>query len=264
VCYHMMPGLFSTPKQDVGYFRELFSDARFQPDMVKIYPVLVMQGTPLYSMWKRGEFSPYSTEEAAAVIADATRFIPPYVRVPRIQRDIPSPLVAAGVKNSNLRQIVDKLLTERGERCRCIRCREIGSEERKGNAARKLNLSLSRMEYSASSGKEIFLSYEDREKDLLAGFVRLRLPYKPHRPELEGAALVRELHVYGQEAEIGEKSARKMQHQGLGTRLLQEAEGIARKEWGMEKLSVLSGPGARGYYRKLGYALDGPYMAKRL
>jgi elongator complex protein 3 len=264
VCYHMMPGLFATPKQDVGYFRTLFSDSRFQPDMVKIYPVLVMQGTPLHAMWKRGEFTPYSTEEAAKVIADATRFIPPYVRVPRIQRDIPSPLVAAGVKNSNLRQIVDEKLRERGEKCRCIRCREIGSEERLGKIAGKLQLSLSRIDYAASGGKEIFLSFEDRKRDLLAAFLRLRIPAKPHRAELVSSAIVRELHVYGQEAEIGERNARKMQHQGLGTKLLREAEEITRKEFGLDLLSVLSGAGARGYYRKLGYSLDGPYMAKKI
>jgi elongator complex protein 3 len=264
ICYHMMPGLFATPKQDAGYFKALFSDPRFQPDMVKIYPVLVMQGTPLHAMWKRGEFEPYTTEQAAQVIADATRFIPPYVRVPRIQRDIPSPLVAAGVKNSNLRQIVDELLRERGEKCRCIRCREIGSEERKGKIAGKLALEMKRREYSAAGGKEIFLSFEDEGKDLLAGFLRLRIPHAPHREELSSSSIVRELHVYGQEAGIGERSAEKEQHKGLGGKLLAEAERISRDEAGMEKISVLSGPGARGYYRKSGYALAGAYMQKKI
>jgi len=264
LCYHMMPGLFSTPKQDVEYFRRLFSDERLRPDMVKIYPVLVMQGTPLYDMWKRGEFEPYSTEKAAEVIADATRFIPPYVRVPRIQRDIPSPLVAAGVKNSNLRQIVDELLRGRGEKCRCIRCREVGSEERKGKLAGKLKLELYQREYAASGGKEIFLSFEDEGKDLIAGFLRLRIPHQPHREELAASSVVRELHVYGQEAGIGEHASDKEQHKGLGGKLLLEAERISREEVGMEKISVLSGPGARGYYRKLGYSLEGAYMQKEI
>jgi elongator complex protein 3 len=263
VCYHMMPGLFSTPRQDAKYFRLLFSDPRFQPDMVKIYPVLVMRGTRLYSMWKKGEFEPYTTEQAAKVIADAARFVPPYVRVPRIQRDIPSPLVAAGVKNSNLRQIVDKLLSERGERCRCIRCREIGSAERRGGCAIRLKLKMRRLEYAASGGKEVFLSMEDTKHDLLAGFLRLRRPIHPHRRELAGASVVRELHVYGAEAEIGERAGGKAQHHGIGKKLLEEAERITREEWGMERICVLSGPGARGYYRKLGYSKDGPYMQKK-
>ncbi|VVB98694.1 Uncharacterised protein [uncultured archaeon] len=125
LCYHMMPGLFSKPSEDIGYFKTLFTSQDFQPDMLKIYPVLVLQGTPLYNMWKRGDFTPYDTETAAEVIAKATKYIPPYVRIPRIQRDIPVPLIAAGVKHSNLRQIVDDKLRERGEKWRCIRCREI-------------------------------------------------------------------------------------------------------------------------------------------
>ena len=265
LCYHMMPGLFSTPRQDVSYFKALFTSQNFQPDMLKIYPALVLQGTPLYNMWERGDFTPYDTETAAEVIADATRFIPPYVRIPRVQRDIPSPLISAGVKNSNLRQIADRILAERGEKCRCIRCREIGSSERKGTPSGKLRLSLSRINYAASGGKEIFLSFEDKEKDLLAGFLRLRIPGSSHRQEIGvSSSVVRELHVYGQEAAIGERDSAKQQHKGLGRKLLQEAEEITKKEFGLPKISVLSGPGARGYYRKFGYYLSGPYMAKKI
>ena len=265
LCYHMMPGLWSTPKQDVGYFKRLFSSSDFQPDMLKIYPTLVVQGTPLYNQWKRGEFTPYDTETAAEVIAQATKYIPPYVRIPRIQRDIPSPLISAGVMNSNLRQIVDKKLQERGQRCRCIRCREIGSEERKGAKTGKLKLSLQRIDYKASGGSEIFLSFEDTEKDLLAAFLRLRIPGSSHRKEIGStSSIVRELHVYGQEAAIDENAPAKMQHKGLGKQLLAEAEGITKKEFGLGKVTIISGPGARGYYRKHGYSLGGPYMAKKV
>ncbi|VVC00970.1 Uncharacterised protein [uncultured archaeon] len=265
LCYHMMPGLFATPRQDVSYFRTLFTSPDFQPDMVKIYPALVVRGTPLYDMWKKGEYEPYDTEQAAEVIAQATKYIPPYVRIPRIQRDIPSPLVCAGVKNSNLRQIVDRKLEERGEKCRCIRCREIGSIPRNSKEAAKLELSLGRIDYPASKGKEIFLSFEDKKRDLLAAFLRLRIPGSSHREEIDGiSSIVRELHVYGQEAAVGEESLEKMQHKGLGGRLLREAEGITRKEFGLSKIAVISGPGARGYYRKSGYSLDGPYLSKRI
>lgn len=265
LCYHMMPGLFATPKQDIDYFRRLFADADFQPDMVKIYPALVIRGTKLYDMWKKGEYEPYATEQAAEVIAQATRYIPPYVRIPRIQRDIPSPLVSAGVKNSNLRQIVDKKLEERGEKCRCIRCREIGSVNRSKSNAGKLKLSLERIDYPASGGREIFLSYEDIRKDLLAAFLRLRIPSESHRPEIDSvSSIVRELHVYGEEAALGEHNASKTQHTGLGAKLLSEAEEITKKEFSLEKIAVISGPGARGYYRRSKYFLDGPYMCKKL
>lgn len=265
VCYHMMPGLFATPRQDIGFFRSLFSGGRFQPDMVKIYPTLVVRGTELYDMWKKGKYEPYDTEKAAEVIAKAAKHIPPYVRIPRIQRDIPSPLVSAGVKNSNLRQIVDRKLEEMGERCRCIRCREIGSVPRANSKTGKLRLSLERIEYSASGGKEIFLSYEDTEKDLLAAFLRLRIPSQSHRPEIGSfSSLVRELHVYGEEAAIGEAGGKKMQHRGLGRKLLEEAEEITKKESGLSKIAVISGPGARGYYRRFGYGLDGPCMSRKI
>jgi elongator complex protein 3 len=299
LCYHMMPGLFSTPKQDISYFRKLFTGDFFQPDMLKIYPALVIQGTVLYQQWKRGEFEPYDTEKAAEVLADATRFIPPYVRIPRIQRDIPSPLISAGVKNSNLRQIVEEKLAERGEKCKCIRCREIGSVGRKKSEIGKLKLELQRTDYGANGGKEMFLSFEDTEKDLLAAFLRLRIPNESHRREIDTnapseksyayqsapaekrnekfayksqkrnqpcvlASIVRELHVYGQEAAIGEHNPLKLQHTGLGRKLLAEAERITKEEFGLEKVAVISGPGARGYYRKFGYELDGAYMGRRL
>jgi len=269
VCYHMMPGLYSGPRQDSEYFRRLFSTSRFQPDMVKIYPVLVLPGTRLYDEWKAGRFSPYGTEEAARAIAAAIRHVPPYVRIPRIQRDIPSPLVLAGVKSSNLRQMVEGRLREEGAACRCIRCREAGSAARQGRESKQLSLSLLRQDYFASGGRETFLSFEDEKQDIIAGFLRLRMPGKSHRAEISDgtsilSSLVRELHVYGQEASIGEKSEGKFQHKGLGQRLLREAESITKKEFGIGKISVLSGAGARGYYRKLGYSLCGPYMQKRV
>ena len=279
VCYHMMPGLYSTPKQDARHFQRLFSTSRFQPDMLKIYPCLVLSGAQIHREWKRGRYSPYSTEEAAMAIALATKHIPSYVRVSRIQRDIPSPLVVAGVKHSNLRQIVDAKLASQGTPCRCIRCREIGSAERRGapKSPEKLSLSLLRTDYFASCGKEIFLSFEDERQDLLAGFIRLRIPGKSHRLEISGgecvrgqtsshaaSSIVRELHVYGSEAAISERSEGKLQHKGIGKKLLLEAERITKHEFGLGRISVLSGAGARGYYRKFGYSLNGPYMQKKL
>jgi elongator complex protein 3 len=290
ILYHMMPGLFSTPKQDVSFFKRLFSDQRFRPDMLKIYPALVIAGTQLYEMWKNKEFEPYDTYQAAEVIAKATEFIPPYVRISRIQRDIPSPLVSAGVKNSNLRQIVEEKLREEGKTCRCIRCREIG---RKG--VKDPILTLKRIDYKSSFGKEVFLSFEDERYDAIAAFLRLRFPFRSHRKEINLNApnpklfdyqkkpvifrekleveyeppeiissIVREIHVYGQEVSIGKIEPEKIQHKGLGKRLLIQAEEITKKEFGLNKIAVISGPGARGYYKKLGYFLDGVYMSKNL
>ncbi|MDO8339869.1 MAG: tRNA uridine(34) 5-carboxymethylaminomethyl modification radical SAM/GNAT enzyme Elp3 [Candidatus Burarchaeum sp.] len=263
VCYHMMPGLYADKEKDVRMFKRLFEDPDFRPDMLKIYPCLVLEGTELYDEWKRGEFEPYDSAKAAEVIAEASKYIPPYVRVMRMQRDIPAQLIAAGVKHGNLRQLVDACMKERGIKCRCIRCREMGL---KGMKMEEAELKLERLEYAASGGKEVFLSFEDKKKDVLAGFLRLRLPGRPHRKELQGAALVRELHVYGRAVPIGGAGGGRasLQHHGLGARLLAEAERIAGQEWHMKKLAVISGVGARDYYRRAGYALQGQYMVKKV
>ncbi len=287
VGYHMMPGLFATPDEDEEYFRMLFEDERFKPDMLKIYPAMVLEGTPLHEQYKRGEYAPYTTEQAAEVIAKITKHIPSYTRVMRVQRDIPSTLIHAGVRHSNLRQMVDEKLKVMKLKCSCIRCREIGSEERRasetgrgrkeaggfgskerrgsGLETEKINLKLQRLDYSASGGEEIFLSFEDKKKDALAGFCRLRIPGTSHRAEITPkTALIRELHVYGSEAAIGTEDSGKTQHKGLGRKLLAEAERISNEEFDKNKLLVISGVGAREYYYKLGYSPDGTYVSKKL
>ncbi|MFH1285200.1 MAG: tRNA uridine(34) 5-carboxymethylaminomethyl modification radical SAM/GNAT enzyme Elp3 [Candidatus Micrarchaeota archaeon] len=266
VCYHMMPGLFADKKKDVAMFRKLFSDARFMPDMLKIYPCMVLKGTELYEMWKRGEYEPYDSEEAADVIASATKHIPKFARVMRMQRDIPVQLIEAGVKKSNLQQLVEAKLEARGEKCACIRCREAGLKKiKQGLKTIFTNVKLERIDYKASGGHEIFLSYVDKKNDALIGFLRLRVPFKPHRKEItKDSALVRELHVYGVEVMVGGKAEQELQHRGYGARLLKEAERIASKEYGKKKLVVISGIGAREYYYKRAYKRECVYVSKRI
>lgn len=270
VCYHMMPGLFANPAQDVADMRALFSDGSFQPDMLKIYPTLVMPNTPLYEMWKRGDYVPYNSEQAAAVIAEGKQFVPEHCRIMRVNRDIPSNLIADGVTKSNLRELVLGALKEKGISCRCIRCREAGLKMLKQSAPVSYeDARLVRRDYEASGGREVFLSYEDEAQNALLGFLRLRLPHAPFRKEItENTAGIRELHVYGEQLSLGKRAGsspqKEVQHEGLGTRLLLEAERIAREEWGARKLLVISGVGVRAYYRKRGFADDGVYLGKGL
>ncbi len=127
VCYHVMPGLpGSSPELDLERFALMFQDERFMPDMLKIYPTLVVKGTPLYDMWCRGEYEPYSTEKAAHVVAEMKRLVPRWARIQRIQRDIPVQLIEAGVDKSHLRELARNELRSRGISCQCIRCREVG------------------------------------------------------------------------------------------------------------------------------------------
>ncbi|MEM3364040.1 MAG: tRNA uridine(34) 5-carboxymethylaminomethyl modification radical SAM/GNAT enzyme Elp3 [Candidatus Micrarchaeia archaeon] len=266
VCYHMMPGLYATPDEDVGMFRELFDNPYYRPDMLKIYPFLVMRGTEIYEEWLQGKITPYTTEEAADVIVRAYAHIPYYVRVMRVQRDIPAYLIESGVKKSNLRQLVENKLAEKRITTGEIRYREIGHNLLKGNVNYEmLEPELIVRKYDASDGEEYFISFEDKRTSILFGFVRLRVPSSPHRKEItQRSAGIRELHVYGEQLPLRHRSDASPQHRGFGKSLMAEAERISKEELDMNKLLVISGVGVRDYYRKLGYTLDGPYMSKML
>ena len=261
VGFHMMPGQpgmsWEMSRED---FRRIFEDASWRPDYLKIYPTLVVRGTRIYDMWRRGEYDPLTNEEAAELVAEAKADLPRYVRLQRVQRDIPADFIDAGVWKSNLRQLARERMDEHGTTCNCIRCREVGMNEETPET-----VSYGVETYDAAGGTEHFLSFEDRERDLLVGFLRLRFPGQVVRPELEDAAIVRELHVYGNEVGVGEgEDGGDFQHQGYGGRLVRRAEEIAA-EAGYGKLSIISGIGAREYYRqKLGYHQDGVYVSKRL
>ncbi|ADP77488.1 histone acetyltransferase, ELP3 family [Methanothermus fervidus DSM 2088] len=262
---HIMPGLFADEEKDLRIFKRLFSDPSFRPDMLKIYPCLVTKESELYELWKRGEYRPYNTEEAVELIVKIKKLLPKWVRTMRIQRDIPSPLIVDGVKKSNLGELVYRKLKEEGVRCKCIRCREIGHRMKEGVMPEEDNIKIFKEEYKAADGKEIFISHEDKENDVLVGFLRLRIPSKKaHRKEIdENTAIVRELHVYGPMVPIGKKSKMIGQHRGYGEELLKFAENIALKR-GKNKIVITSGIGVRDYYRNFGYKREGPYMAKIL
>ncbi len=259
---HMMPGLPTmTPEEDIEDFKLLFDDPRFKPDMLKIYPSLVLENTPLYQDYKDGKYTPYSDNEMIRVLTEIKKMIPRWVRIMRVQREISPNEIISGPKLGNLRQIVQKNLKEQNMSCKCIRCREAGL----GKKNEIPDLVLKREDYDSSDGKEVFLSFESND-DSLYGFLRLRHPSKmAHRDEItKEICIVRELHVYGKSLKIGEKNAENIQHSGLGKKLMNEAEKIAKEEFDSKKLLVISAVGTREYYQKLGYSLSGPYMAKEL
>jgi elongator complex protein 3 len=253
ICYHMMLGLPDVSEEmDVQAFMRIFESEDYRPDMLKIYPTLVIKGTKLYKMWKNGEYEPLTTEKAVGIINRIVPLIPPWVRIMRVQRDIPTNLVDAGVMHSNLRQMTE-------EKCRCIRCREVGLKAREGIFPEKIERV--RRDYEAH-GKEIFLSFEDKEKDVLIGLLRMRFPKKSHRKEIDkDTAVIRELHVYGPATPVGKRG--RWQHRGYGKKLLGWAEEIAKKNK-KKALVVISGIGTREYYRGMGYSRKGPYMWKQM
>ncbi|MFH1366835.1 MAG: tRNA uridine(34) 5-carboxymethylaminomethyl modification radical SAM/GNAT enzyme Elp3 [Patescibacteria group bacterium] len=277
VVYHLMPNLpGSTPIKDLRIFKVIFSDERFQPDMLKIYPCVVLKTAPLYKIYKQGKYKPYSQKVLNKLLINVKKIIPPYVRINRLIRDIPGGSIIAGNKITNLRQ----LLQNQNVKCRCIRCREA-----RGKIINEKDLILIKREYKASEGTEYFLSFETRDRRTLYAFLRLRLPnicpaqaetpallsektMRVSAPALSPeTALIRELHTYGQSLPIRRRAGaytrpKAVQHAGLGHKLMLEAEKIAAKK-GYHKIAVISGIGVRDYYRKMGYRLENTYMIKK-
>ncbi|XP_071532906.1 elongator complex protein 3 isoform X2 [Panulirus ornatus] len=266
VVSHMMPDLPNVDyERDVEQFIEFFENPAFRPDGLKIYPTLVIRGTGLYELWKTGRYKSYPPNTLVDLIATILSLVPPWVRVYRVQRDIPMPLVSSGVEHGNLRELALSRMKDFGTECRDVRTREVGIQEIH-HKVRPYEVEMIRRDYMANGGWETFLSYEDPEQDILVGLLRLRkCSDQTFRPELvAGVSIVRELHVYGSVVPVSTRDPTKFQHQGFGMLLMEEAERIAKEEHGSQKISVISGVGTRNYYRKLGYDLDGPYMSKPL
>ena len=266
VYYHWMPGLpGSTPQTDLELSRMLWENDSFKPDGLKLYPTMVVEGTELEKWYREGRYQPYDDETMINLTIGIKSAVPRYVRISRVLRDIPSKFIVAGLKNS-LRDIVRERMKQDAVECRCIRCREYGHRARAGWEIGEPRLV--RMDYDASGGKEIFLSFED-EQETLFGLLRMRIQSKPV-PKLGQAlngysALIRELHVFGPEVPITEQREEAAQHKGLGKALLGEAEHIARDEFQAGQVIVLSGTGAKEYYRnEFGYNSLGDYMVKPL
>jgi elongator complex protein 3 len=260
VGYHLMLGLPGMdPESDLADFRRLWAEPEFRPDFLKIYPTLVLPGTPLYDDWAAGRYAPYDTDRAAELLASMKRELPPWVRIHRIQRDIPARLIAAGVRSSNLRQLALARLARDGAHCRCLRCREAG----RGPTPTADRFSLTRTAFDAGQGSEVFFAFEEAESDTVAGFLRLRFP----SPATDGgldAPVIRELKVLGHELAIGAPATgpADFQHRGFGRQLIAAAEAEAHAR-GFAEIYVTSAVGTREYYRRHGYEVRGPHMVKR-
>jgi len=269
VVTHLMPDLPNMGvERDLESFKEFFENPDFRADGLKIYPTLVIRGTGLYELWKSGKYKNYHPDALVEIIARILALVPPWVRVYRIQRDIPMPLVTSGVDNGNLRELAMAKMEDLNIPCRDVRTREVGIKEVHFKI-KPDQIELIRRDYYANDGWETFISYEDPKQDILVGLLRLRqCSDGAFRPELIGedvrCSMVRELHVYGSVVPIHSRDPTKFQHQGFGTMLMEEAERIAKEEHGSNKMAVISGVGTRHYYRKLGYELEGPYMVKWL
>ena len=260
IVLHWMPNLLgATHDSDRADFPRLWEG--LCPDEIKIYPTQLLENSPLYGYWQRGEYHPYDTDELVALIADVKPSIPRYCRVNRIIRDIPSTHVIAGNKRTSLRQDVTLELARRGTHCNCIRCREVRGEKVDPSA-----LQFDDLVYAADGAEEHFLSFVTAG-DQIAGFLRLSLPMADSPAtdlvDLEQAAIIREVHVYGQALALGTAQAGASQHSGLGTRLMLAADKIAREK-GYRRMAVIAAVGTRQYYLERGFERGNLYLVKTL
>lgn len=260
IVLHWMPNLYGASLEaDRADFDRLWQG--LCPDEIKIYPNQLLANTELYAYWLRGEYQPYTTQELVQLIADLKPSIPRYSRVNRIVRDIPSPNVVEGNKCTSLRQNIQQEMQRRGTSCQCIRCREV-----RNDIVDLEQLHPEDQIYSADGAEEHFLSFVTPQ-DRLAGFLRLSLPGPSAPPtcihELEDAAIIREVHVYGQSLPVGSEKQGAAQHVGLGTRLIQWAEQISL-ERGFNRLAVIAAIGTRQYYIKRGFQRNNLYLTKTL
>lgn len=280
---HMMPDLpGTTPEHDVWMYKQLFDDPSLRPDMVKIYPNTVIPSAELYQWFLDGRYTPYGDAALFDALLEMKKATPRYCRISRLIRDIPEHEIKAGNKVTNLRQALEETLNKQGIYCQCLRCREIGRQLKRIPQDTVPTLFID--EYDTIGGKEYFITFEDPKRIAVFGFLRLRLPGDPTGTqdtfvspqeqnslnkllsigETSSIAFVRELHTYGQLVGIGKTNdVAASQHKGLGKKLLQCAENIAKKH-GFHTVAVISGVGVRGYYRKTGYRKHGTYMTKSL
>ncbi len=258
VTYHMMQNLpGAIPATDLHDIETIFSQPGYQPDHIKIYPCVVVQSAPLYRHWKAGRYKSYPTETLTELLIEIKKVVPRYVRIERLVRDIPENSIVGGNTVTNLRQIMQ----QQGAQCVCIRCREPRADA-SGIETAQLFIE----QYEAAGGQEYFISFEDSTRQKLFGFVRLRLQQRTQHwyEELQDAAIIRELHVYGQLIPVAEDTANSAaQHRGFGRKLMLAAEKIAAEQ-GFKKIAVIAGVGVRKYYEKLGYQLEQEYMVKSL
>lgn len=286
VDFHILPGQpGSSPEIDLQDFNTLFADSRYRPDMIKLYPCVVLPSADLYAWAQDGRFTPLEGDALKELLISMQQLVPRYCRISRLIRDFPSFEISHGNMRTDLRKALEDEMRERGIQCQCLRCREVGHVLDFDPS--KAKLELFEEWYESANGREVFLTIEDTQRRAVFAFLRLRLPSTPADlrkhphyaqdnklvryseliekglPELKQAAIVRELHTYGQALNLRQTKVDASQHKGYGRMLMQAAEKIAKKE-GYSRMAVISGIGVRTYYRTLGYRLQGSYMLKKL
>ena len=266
--YHIMPNLpGATLEKDEKMFDILFDHPGLKPDMLKVYPTVVVNHSELKQWAAEGRHKAYDDLDLIELLTKCVMKVKRYCRIMRLGRDIPAYDISEGNTLTNIREYVDKSLVKKKFIPEEIRAREVGFRTPEQGVDPELKVT----EYEAADGQEYFIEFYDAQTDALYGFTRLRIPSQHWSgeshwmPELEGCALIRELHVYGRVVGVGgDGVVGRSQHRGLGQRLLSKAAQISREKYDIKKLAVISGIGVKDYYKGLGYQEVGLYMIKDL
>ena len=264
---HAMVNLLgATPESDKQDYLHLVEDKPFQPDEIKLYPCVLVDGTGLCAHYQDHTWKPYSEEELIEVLVADTCATPAFTRISRMIRDISASDIVAGNKKVNLRQLVENRIDTEKLSTKEIRHREVSLADTDPSTLRFEIVS-----YETTVTTEHFLQWVTPEGKI-AGFLRLSLPHQgalsalaaalPESPLAEGEAMIREVHVYGRVAKLAKQGAG-AQHHGLGTQLVEKACEIASRS-GYTHLNVISAIGTRGYYRKLHFYDNGLYQQRSL
>lgn len=237
-------------------------DKDIQVDQLKVYPTAVTVYTDIEEWYKTGKYVPYDEKLFFDLMLDFKALVFPWIRINRIVRDFfADTIYSESGSNLNMRSELEKTMKKMGTSCACIRCREVKDASWDGSYIVVIR------KYEASGGNEYFISAESKDMKTLYGFVRLRLDDARDKvfTELNGAALIRELHVYSQLTNVGVKG-NFVQHKGIGTKLMTKAEEISKRE-GYKKVAVIAGIGSQTFYEKVGYHEhpgEGEFMMKFL
>uniref|UniRef100_A0A6C0CF04 tRNA carboxymethyluridine synthase n=1 Tax=viral metagenome TaxID=1070528 RepID=A0A6C0CF04_9ZZZZ len=265
-CYkidgHIMLNLYgSSVEKDEIMLNQILNDPELQLDQLKIYPCAIVPFTKIKELYEKGEYKPYEDKYLYELIKNFKIKITKQFRINRIIRDISGHYIIGGYSQqfTSIRQVLENDMRANEWKCHCIRCREI-----KGNVVKYEDIKLEILEYTASDGKEFFISFETDK--YLIGFIRLRIinvDIVNQGTVLENCGLIRELHVYSTLSNVGNNDSFSLQHKGYGRKLIEKAEEIT-KSYGIQKMAIIAGTGVRNYYRKYGYELVDTYMIKLL
>lgn len=248
--------------RDLKMIDEVINNPDYQADQWKVYPTEITPFTKILEWYESGKYKPYAEFANGKLLENVIIYlkslIHDYIRINRVIRDIPPESIYGGINCPEMRNNILTEMKKTGKVCKCIRCREI-----KDGEYNNIEPIQHIHKYFSSGGTEYFISYENKEKTILYGMIRLRLnnDITYMMDELYDCALIRELHVYGVHSSIGVNDKKYSQHKGLGKKLLKTAENIAYKN-GYEKIVVISGVGVKEYYRKNGYEDYHTYMIK--